>query len=409
MTVAAPNRAPWGTIIATHDRWANHLRRAGSRSRAVAVQAAPILAHKHASQLVVDNSHMEVETFGGVPKPPTPATLGGHDWPVEGSIQFGVAKTPINSAYNAEFCDPLLGQIDGKDILPNYLINTLQYNNTTELCAVALQQILAAATGKPAAGSPAKAAESLNFFLFVEKVVRISHQEFLGPQALSLIVKMMSYLSFSAATSNVLLRQHQSLAKKVSESFADCCAFEPFSINVDMIVDINETRARAPYALGLRAHQAGATYARRQLSLLQPMGEGSVSASQASRLLAAWSTLETRFDEFIPSNQQVGFLSNTFRVGIGSSSWAELEATAGAMEGFKFVPPSTTLPLLQSICEEAIRRFACGEGSALDTGAVLAVAQHTALSLPCNTSGQEIRDKVDSLLSERGISADAIK
>lgn len=72
------------------------------------------LAHKHASQLVVDNSHMEVETFGGVPKPPTPATLGGHDWPVEGSIQFGVAKTPINSAYNAEFCDPLLGQIDGK-------------------------------------------------------------------------------------------------------------------------------------------------------------------------------------------------------------------------------------------------------------------------------------------------------
>jgi hypothetical protein len=105
----------------------------------------------------------------------------------------------------------------------------------------------------------------------------------------------------------------------------------------------------------------------------------------------------------------VGFLADSFRGGIGSSSWAELEATAGAMEGLKFVPPSTTLPLLHSICEEAIRRFACGEGSAAYTGAVLAVAQHTALSLPCSTAGQEIRDKVRSLLSERGISPEAIK
>lgn len=292
--------------------------------------------------------------------------------------------------------------------MPNYLVSSLKYNNTTELCAVALQRIVAAATGKPAAGSPATAAESLNFFLFVEKVISISHEEFLGPQALSLIVKMMSYLSFAAATSNVLVRQHQSLAKKVSESFADCCAYEPFSVDVGMIVDINEARARAPDALGLRAHQAGATYGRRQVSLLQPMGQGCVSPSQASHLLVAWSKLEARFDEFIPSNQQVGFLCNTLRGGIRGSSWAELEATAGAMEGFKYVPASTTLPLLHSICEEVIRRLACGEGSAADTGAVLAVAQHTALSLPCNTAGKEIRDKVNSLLNERGISAAAI-
>lgn len=64
-------------------------------------------------KVVIVNPVLELETFGGLPKPPTPATLGGHDWPIEGSIEFGVAKTPINSAYNAEFCDPLLGHNTG--------------------------------------------------------------------------------------------------------------------------------------------------------------------------------------------------------------------------------------------------------------------------------------------------------
>jgi hypothetical protein len=296
-----------------------------------------------------------------------------------------------------------------QDILPNYMVNTLEYNNTAELCAVALQRILSATTGQSAGCSPAKAAESLNYFLFVEKVINLTHQECLGPQALSLIVTMMSYLSFSAATSNVLLGQHQSLAKKVAESFADSCGFEPFAIDVEMVVTMNEARARASKAVKLGASQIGAIYGKRQLALLQPMGEGSVSASQASRLLVAWSTLESKFDNFIPSNQQVGFLANTLRIGIGESTWAELENTAGAMEGFKYVPPSTTLPLLGSICEEAIHRFAIDKDVAANAGAVLAVAQHAASTLPCNTASEEIKNKIESLLKEHGISADAVK
>jgi hypothetical protein len=195
----------------------------------------------------------------------------------------------------------------------------------------------------------------------------------------------------------------------VTESFADSCGFEPFAVDVEMIVDINEAYARAPDALNLGARQTGAIYGRRQLSLLQPMGTGSVSASQASRLLVAWSQLETRFDNFIPSNQQVGFLANTFRGGMKESSWAELEQTAGAMEGFKFVPPSTTLPLLHSICEEAINRFAFDQKAGAECGAVLAIAQHTALSLACDTAGQEIKDKVDSLLLEHALSPVTLK
>ncbi len=53
---------------------------------------------------------MDVETLGGVPNPPKPASFDWNDWPVEGSIIFGVAKTPINnSIHNSEYCDPLLG------------------------------------------------------------------------------------------------------------------------------------------------------------------------------------------------------------------------------------------------------------------------------------------------------------
>ncbi len=287
--------------------------------------------------------------------------------------------------------------------MPNYLLNDLKFANTTELCAVALQIISAAATGQaPSHVSPAKAAESLNYFLFVEKVINISNEEYLGPQALALIVKMMSYLSFNAATSDVLRRQHESLAKKAFETFSDACGYEPCSVDIEMLVDVYESHARASDILSVNTLPLGAIFGRRQLQLLQPMGDGSVSASQAARLLVAWSTLEARF-EMNFSNQQIAFLANTCCVGMKDCTLWEMEALASAMAGYKYVPASTTFPLLEAICKESIERFAADKASAADAGAVLAVAEHAALYVPRNTAVQELKEKVDRLLLEYGI------
>ena len=57
---------------------------------------------------------MEIETIGGAPTPPIPAILGGNDWAQDGCIKFGVAKTPLDPVYNAEYCDPILGHNNNK-------------------------------------------------------------------------------------------------------------------------------------------------------------------------------------------------------------------------------------------------------------------------------------------------------
>ena len=378
---------------------------------------------------------------GNRPRTPKTAPPANSGFPADGYIKHGVAKLRLaDSPVTHECCDVVLGQSAAKvrlflkfslsfsamwqhqailtslssyfhfllqQIFPRHMHHTAMHEgNTVALCAMALQRVKAAA-GTTTTGSTDDLAASLQYFLFVEKVIELSGQEYLGPRALSFVVELMSYLSFSAAVSNVLIAQHVSLAKKATETLAACAAYEPSSVDVEMVVRAAEARARAPAALKMGAAQSGATFAKRQQALLGTFGEGNMTPSQAARMVVAWSALEKRFEHKALPNE-VDFVCLRLRSQVAALSWGELEKIAGALEVLGYAP-NDTLRLLRAICKEAVYRLSWGKGSAAEAGAVLAVALHSANCTRCPEEWQKLRADVNIWFAEQGLDTSCVE
>lgn len=273
---------------------------------------------------------------------------------------------------------------------------------------LALHLAMSVASMTPS-GTTCASARSLSLFLFMERVITVSKRDYMGPQALSRIIDLMSYFKFSPSVSSVLLEQHQSLAATAAQTLELCAAYEPSAIDVDMVIRGAEARARAPTVLGLNAVQSGVSYTRMQMDFYKVSSDAAISAKDAARLVVASAKLEVKFPSFSAHSQQMEYLAAAIENDIEMLTLENLEATSGAAAALSYVPARVKFSLLHCIVKETIRRLSQQEINSKKAGGVLAVALHTAATLHRARAVEELHEEILEVLADHGFSSEVLR
>ena len=215
----------------------------------------------------------------------------------------------------------------------------------------------------------------------MEKVVAVSEREYLGPQAISLVVEMLSHFAFNATVDKVLAEQHRSLAAKVADTVEVATANEPSGLSVEIVVRLAESRARAEKVLGFKDAQSGASYNRRALSFFSLSSEENFSAQAAARLVIAWARLERKYPSFNAPADLVKDLARKIKLGARDLSLKQLRGLAGAVASLEFASPGAKRDLLHIVSSEIVARLALGRVTTKQAGVILAVALHSSATI----------------------------
>jgi len=219
-----------------------------------------------------------------------------------------------------------------------------------------------------------------------EKVLETTQHGSLGLKPIATVIKAISHLSISPE--DALLRcQWRSLVARSALVLQIACCKHHDQLDIPMLVTFYESWARAPLYLGLSADNRCTQFRLvEDLRLLTPFKwEGvapvTITPTEATRLLVAMANVAVRQRTY-PSSTCVEFLATRLTACVARLTIAEMEAVAGAVAPLQWptIPGSGAIRLLGAISEEAVRRMALKEESAVDCAAVLAVAVASAQS-----------------------------